>query len=104
MIFGNWQITDDSIEWNGGGLHVFTVPKDGLNKIRQGKAGSPEMYEWILLATNEDWLTQDDLYDFNYAFVYAISKYDFDFNYKIFDATLEAQFEKLDAEDDEICY
>jgi hypothetical protein len=54
-----------------------------------------------MLATDEDWLAQDDLYDLNYAFVYAIARFNLDFDYEIFDATLETQFEQFDLEDEE---
>ncbi len=53
------------------------------------------------MATNEGWLTQNDLYDLSFAFVYAVAQFKLDFNYEIFDATLADQFEQFDEEDEE---
>lgn len=101
MQFGNWLITESNIEWNGGGLSRFVIPINELNAIRQNKTDNTIFYEWILLATAEDWLTQNDLFDLNYAFVYAFAKSGLQFNFDIFDATLEEQFDQFDMEDNE---
>ena len=101
MIFGNWKVGNEGIEWNGSGFSRFAIPKDNLTRITETKNNSPRLYEWIMLATAQDWLTQNDLYDLNYAFVYAVAKFDHDFDYEIFDATLEEQFDQFDMEDDE---
>lgn len=99
MLFGNWLVTQNSIEWNGKGFNRFVIPGDKLTETREDKADNSVFYNWILLATAEDWLTQNDLYDLNYAFVYAIAKFNLDFNYDIFDDTLGEQFDEFEAED-----
>ena len=99
MVFGNWKLSDETISWNGRGLYRFVIPGYELNKIREVK--EVKHYDWILLATAEDWLTQNDLYDFNYAFVYAIAKFNLEFDYDIFDNTLAEQYELFEMEDDE---
>lgn len=99
MVFGSWKIDNDTISWNGRGLHRFVIPGNELNKIRI--ANEDKLYDWILLATAEDWLTQNDLYDLNYAFVYAIAKFNLEFDYDIFDNTLAEQYELFEMEDDE---
>lgn len=101
MQFGNWQVTENSIEWNGGGLSRFVIPIAEMNATRQNNADNLVFYEWVLRATDQDWLTQNDLFDLNYAFVYAIAKSGLEFNYEIFDATLEEQFDQFDMEDNE---
>ena len=58
-------------------------------------------YDWVLLVTNEDWLTQDDIFDFNYAFVFAAAQFGLPFDYAVFDDTLAEQYERLDLEEDE---
>ena len=98
MNFGNWNVTDNSITWNGGGPNRFEIPKGGLNATRQSKANG-ELYDWILKATAEDWITQNDLFDLNFAFVYAAATLGKDFNYETFDATLAEQYEQFDAEE-----
>jgi hypothetical protein len=101
MDFGNWQVTDSNIEWKGGGLSRFVIPLQELNATRKNNTDNSVFYEWILLATEEDWLTQNDLFDLNYAFVYGIAKAGLDFDYEIFDETLEEQFDQFDMEDNE---
>jgi hypothetical protein len=100
MEFGNWVVKEETIEWTDDGLNRFVIPKDDLTAIRYDKKGS-FFYNWILLATEEDWLTQDDLYDLNFAFVYGAAKWSEDFSYEIFDTTLEEQYEQFEEEDDE---
>ena len=101
MKFGNWTITESGIEWSGEDtVNFFIVPKDELTAIRYDNRGS-FFYDWILKATEEEWLEQDDLYDFNFAFVYATAKWGQDFSYETFDATLEEQYEQFDEEEDE---
>ena len=100
MKFGNWIVKEESLEWNTDSLHFFAIPKDDSTSIRYDKKGS-FFYDWILKATEEDWLTQDDLYDLNFAFVYAVAKWGLEFSYETFDATLEEQYEQFDEEEDE---
>lgn len=100
MQFGNWKITDNALNWDGEEPNRFEIPKDELIAIRYDKRGH-FFYDWILKATEEDWLTQDDLYDLNFAFVYAAAKWGHDFSYETFDATLEEQYEQFDEEEDE---
>ena len=49
------------------------------------------LYKWIVMATGEDWLTEDDLYDFNFAFAFAAGSTPDKFSYEIFDNSLEYQ-------------
>jgi len=101
MRFGSWTVTDKGIIWDAGDFNRFEIPADQLNATWKGGDGDELFYEWILLATAESWFTEDDLIDLNYAFVYAAAKFGVAFDYEIFDATMEEQFEQLDAEEDE---
>ena len=100
MEFGNWTCYGRNIEWDNNEINRFVIPKDECIAIRYDKKGS-FFYDWILKATEEDWLTQDDLYDLNFAFIYAAAKWGLDFSYETFDATLEEQYEQFDEEEDE---
>ncbi len=100
MKFGEWKVTENSIEWNGG-LQRFVIPTDELNSTSAGNKDDEVLYKWIVLATEEDWLTQNDLYDLNYAFVFAAGKSGINFSYDIFDATLAYQYELFESEDEE---
>lgn len=94
MKFGNWEVTENGIEWRGAGFNRFAVPGRQLLDTENNR------YKWILQATDEDWLTEDDLYDLNFAFVYAAAKFG-NFNYEIFDHTLADQYDLLDDEEHE---
>lgn len=100
MEFGNWTVTDNGIEWEGGDENRFSIPKDELTAIRYDKRGY-FFYDWILKATEEEWLTQDDLYDLNFTFLFASGMWGKEFSYQTFDATLEEQYEQFDEEEDE---
>lgn len=100
MQFGNWKVTDDSIRWNSAGPNQFVLHRDEMLTLKHNLMGTP-LYEYILLATGEDWLTENDLYDFNYAFVYAAARFGIPFSYEIFDATLAEQYEQFEEEEDD---
>lgn len=101
MEFGNWIVRERSISWNGKEKQRFEIPADKLNAIRKGSMHDNNLYEWLLIATDEEWLTENDLVDLNFAFVYAAAKFGLDFDYSVFDATLDYQFELFEEEDDE---
>lgn len=101
MQFGNWTISDKGISWTGNGTERFLIPAQTLTATREGTSGEFKLYDWIVVATEKEWLTENDLYDLNFAFVYAVAKFDGDFHYDYFDATLAYQFEIFEEEDDE---
>src|SRR3954468_24054574 len=100
MKFGNWSVSDKSIEWSGGGFNRFVIEKTHMLSIEES-GEFQGLYKCIMQATEEDWITDDDLYDLNYAFVFAAAIYGLPFDYELFDTTLAKQFELLDDEDDE---
>ena len=100
MKFGDWNITVTAIEWAGPGLNRFVIGKHSLLETTRLEDEEGDMYKWIILATEEEWLSHDELYDLNFAFVFAAGASAGDFNYEIFDRTLEYQFDVLD-EDEE---
>jgi hypothetical protein len=100
MKFGSWVVTKTGIEWQRG-LNRFIVNQNQLLDTTDESHDDGVMYKWILLATEEDWLSDDDLYDFNFAFVYAAARSGDVFNYEIFDRTLAYQYELLDDEEDD---
>jgi hypothetical protein len=101
MNIGNWKISETAIEWNGDSVNRFSIEAGQLSETVTIELGMDEMYKWILLATEEDWLSHDDLYDFNHAFIYAIASSGQSFNYETFDRTLTYQYELLDEEIEE---
>lgn len=101
MKFGNWNVSEAGIEWAGSGLQRFFIHQRDLTEITTGDEEEADMYKWILSATEEDWLTDDDLYDLNFAFVYAVAHARLNFDYEVFDQTVAYQFETLDEEESE---
>jgi hypothetical protein len=95
--FGNWSVDRDTLKWNGDKLQQFTVKIQDILETDE----SGEMYEWIIRATEEDWLTDDDLYDFNFAFIYAAALKGSSFDYSLFDRTVAYQYELLEGEEAE---
>ena len=100
MRIGNWRITEDAIQWAGKGLQRFVIDKEVLLDITKVAPTYEDMYKCILLATEEDWLTADDLYDLNFAFVFAAGKWQEEMDYETFDRTVAYEFDLLDEEEE----
>jgi len=98
MNIGKWKIIEKGIEWDGESMNRFSIEVGQLSETVTIEPGMDEMYKWILLATEEDWLSHDDLYDFNHAFLYAAASAGQPFDYETFDRTLSYQYELLDEE------
>ena len=101
MNIGNWKIAETGIEWAGDSMNRFSIEAGQLSETVTIEEGMQEMYKWIVLATEEDWLTEDDLYDFNHAFIYATASSKQPFDYQTFDRTLSYQYELLEEESQE---
>lgn len=99
-VFGNWQVSDKGIEWNDGdGKNKFSVPVNELVAV-QKEDGEEPMYKWLVTPLDVDYIDVEDLYDLNYAFVYACGKLNVDFSYDILETTLDYQFDSMDPDDD----
>ncbi|RYF94050.1 MAG: hypothetical protein EOO00_05715 [Chitinophagaceae bacterium] len=101
MKIGSWEVTQNGIEWKGSGLNRFVIDKKGLTEEIETDDENLSLYKWIVLATEEDWLTEDDLYDLNFAFVYAAAQWGATFDYQMFDETLSYQYSQLEDEENE---
>lgn len=86
--FGKWLITTDGIEWTGGVKYL--IDKNTLNE--ESPDDTARMYDWLLHLTEKTWLTRDDIYALNSAFIYALDHFGVGFNPEIsFAATLTEQ-------------
>ena len=94
-------MSDETIEWAGKSIQRFSIDRSSLLETMPSDITGEELYKWIVLATDEDWISQDDLYDLNFAFVYAAGKVNSDFSYEVFDRTVEYQYDLLEDEDDD---
>lgn len=99
MQFGNWKIENNTIKWNGEGAEQFEIKISQMLETKTVPPFNQVLYTWIIQATDEDWLTDDDLYDLNFAFAYAAGTSGQAFDYATFDRTLEHQFDTLDHQD-----
>src|SRR4051812_9803510 len=103
MKFGDWNITPGTIEWTGGGFNRFVIDRESLLETVFVEDASEHLYKWIVLATDQEWLSNDALYDLNFAFVFAAGQSRGNFDYDLLDKTLDYQFEILeDEEEDEL--
>jgi hypothetical protein len=100
MKFGNWNISSTSIEWAGSDGNSFAVNKATLLETELG-ADNTKMYSWLVQATDEDWLTEDALYDLNFAFVFVAGAAPDKFDYEILDNTLDYQYEMREEDEDD---
>ncbi|MEO6720626.1 MAG: hypothetical protein ABIN67_09670 [Ferruginibacter sp.] len=100
MKFGNWKLTGTTIEYSGDGSNSFVIERESLFETIQGEDGDEPLYKWIVLATEEEWLTEDELYDLNFAFVFAAGASPENFSYDLLDRTLDYQFDTLDEEEE----
>jgi hypothetical protein len=100
MKFGNWNVTGNSIEWAGSDGNSFAINKETLLETEIG-ADNVTMYSWLVQATDEEWLTEDALYDLNFAFVFVAGAVPDKFDYEILDNTLDYQFEMRDEEEED---
>ena len=101
MKFGNWNISDQKIEWTGKGLQSFAIDRSTLLETMPSDTTGEELYKWIVLATDEEWMSHDDLYDLNFAFVFAAASADGEFSYELLDRTVEYQYDLLEEEEDD---
>ena len=101
MKFGNWNITEQQIEWTGNGLQRFVIDRSTLLDTTPSDVTGEELYKWIVLATEEDWISHDDLYDLNFAFVYTAAMSGGNFSYELLDRTVEYQYDMLEEEEDD---
>lgn len=68
---GNWLITEEGIKWDGTPKRNYPlIPKDRL--IEVGTDERKTMYDWLVHMQGKDWITKEDLYALNTAFVFAL--------------------------------
>ena len=100
MKIGNWKVTEQSVEWGGKGFQRFVIGRQSLLETTQPEDAEAPLYKNLLLAMETDWLTTDDLYDLNFAFVFASGSWQQPMDYETLDNTMEYQYMLLDEEDD----
>ena len=90
MKIGNWEVSDEGINWIGSPkIHTGII---ALNTLKEkGPGYRNEMYEWILHFSEKAVATEADIYALNTAFIYAIEKYNLGFDTLSFVKTFTEQ-------------
>lgn len=73
---GNWIIKADGIHWNSP-INEYLIPKDEL--IVSGTGNREKMYDWLVHLPSKTWLSIEDVYALNTAFIAAMEYYNQDF-------------------------
>lgn len=90
---GNWIIKDDGIHWNETGNDYF-IPKGRLQETGAGMRKN--MYDWLVHLPTKTWLSTEDIYAFNSAFIYAIELYGLNFSQNSFMETFKQQQKEIE--------
>jgi len=86
MIFGNWEVTDFGIIGLGK-LEGVKINSDQLLDKRQ-----EQLYDWLIHIAEKGNVTELNVYEFNVAFVYALSFFNIDIPSELsFSKTFEKQ-------------
>src|SRR5688500_17970829 len=100
MKIGNWKVTDQAIEWSGKEFQRFVIERQSLLETSQPEDAEVPLYNILLQAMETDWLTADELYDLNFAFVFAAGSWQQPLDYDTLDNTMEYQYILLDEEEE----
>ena len=74
--FGNWGISDQGIEWLK--KPAYLIPVHNLADEDTGR--NKGMYQILLHMTEKNWLSKNDLYNLNTAFVFALEHFGLGFS------------------------
>lgn len=89
LKIGNWLITGEGIRWAGTAKIDYIIPRDRI--LEAGTGDRSNMYDWLVHMVDKTWLTEEDIYTLNTAFVFAIAHYGLDFTTCSFADTLVEQ-------------
>lgn len=73
MKFGNWLITEEGINWDGPTGRPYLIPKDRLTE--SGSGDRSKMYDWLVHLVEKTWITENDVYALNTAFIFAVEHF-----------------------------
>ena len=100
LQIGKWLITEDGIEWTGKTYKGYYISRERLLQEGGELQGT---YDWLLHMPRKKWLTEQDVYALNTAFMAALEL--FEPNYKraklSFVKTLDAQQKIIDIKNTE---
>lgn len=85
---GNWLITDESIDWKGQPDNDYYIQIDRLLEL---DFGDDKIFHWLTHMAEKTWLTREDIYALNTAFIYAIEYFKIKYDTGSFIETLKYQ-------------
>ena len=78
LTIGNWLITYKGIEWKGNSGRPLLIEKETLLDIREADEKG-DMYDWLLHITEKNWLSENDIYALNTAYIFALEYFEIGF-------------------------
>lgn len=88
---GNWQVISDGIEFTGD--NEYFIPKESL--LERGSGERKNMYDFLVHLPTKSWLSVEDIYTLNTAYIYAINYFRLDLNKLSFVETMILQQKQL---------
>lgn len=67
MKFGNWTVTEDSVDFNDGTTTYSIFPLTSLPHTPQGV----RVFDWLHQLKDKKWMTEQDIKNLEEAFYYA---------------------------------
>lgn len=89
FLIGNWLVTDEGIEWLEDDREGYFIDKERLLESRGDK------YDWLVHMPQKTWLTREDIYALNTAYIYAMEKFGVPFDRLSFVSTFHEQEQDL---------
>jgi len=68
---GNWTITDEGIVWTGEPYVKYHILKERMNE----PFDNTNIYDWLVHMVEKPWITRNDIYALNTAFIFALEYY-----------------------------
>lgn len=98
LKIGNWLINNDGIKWDGSGGGIVTLERDSITEFGSAERGN--VYDWLIHVPEKTWMTPEDTYALNAAFIYAVGVFNLNFDADCFAESLIAQQEILRGKQD----
>lgn len=96
MKIGNWEITENGILCTKEESGNYVIPKDELNLLTNDEE-SPN-YLWLVHLTAKSWITIDDIFALNSAFLIAAKEYNLEIDTSILIDTIFNQNQMMNVD------
>ncbi len=89
--FGNWIVTEDSIELNGDFYRNIDYNIEIKRLLEFGHNDREGFYNWLIHLTEKKWIEIEDIKTLNEAFIFACEKFDLNLDWEAYEKTLDQQ-------------